>query len=355
MNYLRTKRDGCFQLYENPYWGQYLKKIDDPEAHLEELAEASLKFELKENFPKIPAKLWCKVLNLYFNYANKKGTEVGVEFFRKESDPTQWRCLVPEQEVTGESVYVKDTSKTVDIETGETVSTYPPEGWVFAASSHSHGFLSCTWSSVDIEDEKSKPGLHILVRSIDKTKRTYVLETCIVQQYNRYTVNYNDVIDTEYEGLTDEDLKYHPNVRKCIKEFARILSPFNFNLLKKNNVPFHQTIFDTGNQSVEDEISELASEFEYYSQSTHSNSPIEEKIESVYGELLRSRHYTISKSKIRSVLEKENFNSIGFNKKDISEDDLYDDALSNLEFSLEVLKQYHTYKEIKQLIQKFLL
>lgn len=134
--YLRTKKDGCYQLTENPYWGRFLKKIDDPEAHIDTLGKDAFSFELVDNFPKIPAKLWCKVVKLYFDYATKEGTEVGVEFFRKEEDSTQWRCLVPEQLVTGGSVHTKDTSKAVDIETGEAITSYPPDGWMFSASSH---------------------------------------------------------------------------------------------------------------------------------------------------------------------------------------------------------------------------
>lgn len=201
---------------------------------------------------------------------------------------------------------------------------------------------------MDIEDEKSKPGLHILVRGIDKNKNTYIVETCIVQQYNRYSVDYKDVISTEITGLTNEDIKYHPNVKNYIKKQTFQLAKNNFqpSFSFSNNSSYGNPFKNTG-ANLDTEILELGLEFEYLIASNDIDHTLDEKVDYIYEELLRIKKYTVSKKKIYNVLSKDSATK--------NTDDNYDTALTNLELALYDLQKYHNYKEIKQLIHQFLL
>lgn len=136
---LRTASDGCWEVYDGP-WGKYLRPTFDPEANVE-ISEDHLKnFELKEDIHRIPAELWAKWVKLCFYYVDKvqSSVEVSMRILRSEADSSVYRFLVPRQKVSGASVRVDSFDEAIDIDTGEEITSYPPEGWVPVGSSHSH-------------------------------------------------------------------------------------------------------------------------------------------------------------------------------------------------------------------------
>jgi hypothetical protein len=134
---IRTRKDGCFQVRSNT-WGQFLSPVADPDATADLEKGALERFELHSDIHKIPAELWSRWVQLCFHFAHLKqgDLEVSCRLLRKEDDRSQWRILVPRQEVTGASVRIDSFDESIDIETGELIKTYPPEGWVPAGSSH---------------------------------------------------------------------------------------------------------------------------------------------------------------------------------------------------------------------------
>lgn len=136
---LRTSSDGCFEVYQGA-WGKYIRPCFDPQANVEITKEHLEHFELNDNIHKIPAELWARWVKLCFHYANKveSGVEVSVRILRSEEDFTQYRILVPRQKVSGATVRVDSFEESIDIETGEELTEYPPAGWIAVGSSHSH-------------------------------------------------------------------------------------------------------------------------------------------------------------------------------------------------------------------------
>lgn len=136
---LRTPSDGCYEVYEG-YWGSYLRPCFDPEANAEISKENLKHFELNPNIHKIPSDLWARWVKLCFHFVDKvtSSVEVSVRFLRSAEDPSKYRCLVPKQVVSGASVRVDSFDESIDIETGEKLTQYPPDGWIPVGSSHSH-------------------------------------------------------------------------------------------------------------------------------------------------------------------------------------------------------------------------
>ncbi len=213
---VRTPYNGVYEGIINPAWGGYWAPTKDPLAEIEDIKEIQ-QFELVPNFPKLPKEYWSALVLFYFDVCTKlrgrSNLEASVRFLRNENDPSQWKIVVPRQKVTGASVRVDNFNECIDLVTGEAYNTYPLVGWVSAGSSHSHNTMTCSWSAVDDRYELSDPGMHVLVRSMDLTKRTYVAEATIVQRGVRYPVPAKDVIEMECQA----DLTYHPDVMSYIE------------------------------------------------------------------------------------------------------------------------------------------
>lgn len=213
--FIRTPRNGCFQVRTNA-WGSFLSPIPDPDAHAELDDGALERFELNPDISKIPADLWSRWVQLCFHFAHLKqgDLEVSCRLLRKEDDRSQWRILVPQQEVSGASVRIDTFDASIDIETGELIETYPPAGWVPAGSSHSHNSMPLDkFSSIDDASELGCPGLHIVISHVSVLKNTYVPTASVTANHRRfYLPNAADVIDLTPAGTT-----FHRDVLNVIE------------------------------------------------------------------------------------------------------------------------------------------
>lgn len=213
---LRTYRDGCFAVRENA-WGQYLDRADDPDANAVITDDQLASFELKADLHKIPAELWQRWIQLCFHFCEgefaRSDLEVSVRLLRKDDDRSVWRMLVPHQGVSGGSVHAPDFNNSIDIETGEVVPVYPPDGWTPAGSSHSHNTMHMDrFSSVDDRYELSDPGLHIVISHIDIAKRTYRHTASITAGGRRFYIPSEHVVDA-----TPVDATFNRNVLSNIE------------------------------------------------------------------------------------------------------------------------------------------
>jgi hypothetical protein len=206
---LRTAESGCWEVY-NGTWGSYLRSAFDPDANAV-ITEDHLKhFELNENIHRIPAELWSKWIKLCFHYVDKVEAcvEVSMRILRSQEDPSIYRLLVPKQKVCGASVRVDSFDEAIDLDTGEEITSYPPEGWVPVGSSHSHNTMQAFFSGVDDKYELGDPGIHIVVGSINTKDMKYTIAASVVGSGRRFDVPFDKIIDaTPISGVT-----FHPKV-----------------------------------------------------------------------------------------------------------------------------------------------
>ena len=220
MTLIRTRRNGCFQL-RNSSWGTFLCRIDDPDANAEVSKEQLEGFELAAGIAPIPAALWSRWVKLCFHFCKSNSLEVSIRLLRKEDDPAVWRILVPIQGVSEAFVKVDSFDNSMDIETGEIIPTYPPDGWVPAGSSHSHGQMSLDrFSGTDDASELGDPGLHVLLSHINEKQMSYVLTASVTAGGKRFYVSHETIIDSE----PINDATFHPDVLKQISIGRQSLS-----------------------------------------------------------------------------------------------------------------------------------
>ena len=214
MEILRTRTDGCYQLQSN-YWGTYLSPADDPLADTVITKEQFEGFELSDQVSRLPASLWNRWINLCIEVLRRgnRDLEVSCRLLRNIEDPTQYRIAVPQQEVTGVSVRVDSFDKAIDIETGEVITQWPPEGWRPCGSSHSHNTMAAFFSGTDDKYELGDPGLHIVVGTIDVNSGTYTLEASVTANRRRFIIDPEAVVELD----ADTDDTYHPDVLSAIK------------------------------------------------------------------------------------------------------------------------------------------
>ena len=95
--------------------------VPDPLADVEITDEQFKGFELNTTIAKIPADLWQRWVQLAFTLTerNRNNLEVSCRLLRHEDDRSQWRILIPKQEVSGASVRVESFDHAVDIVSGE--------------------------------------------------------------------------------------------------------------------------------------------------------------------------------------------------------------------------------------------
>lgn len=206
---LRTPSDGCFEVYES-YWGKYIRPCFDPEANVEITKDHLEKFELNPNVHKIQAELWSRWVKLCFHFVDKvkNSVEVSVRILRSEEDPSKYRILVPKQVVSGAAVRVDSFDESIDIETGEVLTQYPPEGWIPVGSSHSHNTMPAFFSGTDDKYELGDPGIHLVVGGIKVQSNTYEIAASVVGSGRRFKVSYKDLIDAS----PVHDVQFHPKV-----------------------------------------------------------------------------------------------------------------------------------------------
>lgn len=212
---IRTTRNGCFQVRSNA-WGSFLAPCPDPDAHADLEKGALDRFELHDDIHKIPAELWQKWIQLCFHFAHLKqgDLEVSCRLLRHEDDRSRWRILVPRQEVSGASVRIDSFDSSVDIETGELIEIYPPQGWVPAGSSHSHNSMPLAkFSSIDDASELGCPGLHVVISHIDTTKHTYVATASVTANHRRFYLESASLVADQ----TPIQTTFHPAVLDVIQ------------------------------------------------------------------------------------------------------------------------------------------
>ena len=206
---IRTAEHGCWEVYNGP-WGSYLRRAFDPEANAEVTQEHLKHFELKEGIHKLPAELWSKWVRLCFHFVDKvtSSVEVSVRILRSEDDPSVYRILVPKQKVSGASVRVDSFDEAIDIDTGEEIYSYPPDGWIPVGSSHSHNTMSAFFSGTDDKYELGDPGIHLVVGSIKVKEMKYSIAASVVGSGRRFIVSYEDLID----ATPIPNAEFHPKV-----------------------------------------------------------------------------------------------------------------------------------------------
>ena len=214
---VRSLRHGAFKV-RNSHWGSYLAPCDDPDGDKDFKPEEAIKeFFVPDSLHRIPGDLWQRWIQLCFYYAPKtKGTslEVGVRLLVSATDPSKYRILVPRQSVSGGSVHATNFDDSVDIETGEAITSYPPDGWIPCGSSHSHGTMGAFFSAVDDGNELGDPGLHITIGRInaDPKVMSYELVASVTADRRRYRLPYEQFVDT-----TPIKATYHPKVLEWVK------------------------------------------------------------------------------------------------------------------------------------------
>lgn len=210
---LRTARNGCWQLKRNS-WGQFLAPTSDPLANVVISEEQLEGFELNEGIAPIPAELWARWVQLCFHFARERNgnLEVSCRLLRKEDDKSQWRIVIPPQEVGGASVRADSFDGAVDIESGEVITQWPPDGWTPCGSSHSHNTMQAFFSGTDDQYELGDPGLHIVVGSIDVRRNTYTHKASITACNRRFLIDLASVAD-----LTPVKATFHPDVLQVVR------------------------------------------------------------------------------------------------------------------------------------------
>jgi hypothetical protein len=200
--------DGCYTI-KNGYWGQTLIPAYDPLGQELE-GKKEEKLVLKEGLPKIPSNLWAAWVHLCFHFVknHSMGTlEVSCRILQNEEDNTQFKIIIPRQEVTAASTRSKNFEDSVDILTGEPIESYPIPGWRSYGSSHSHNTMVASPSSIDDKDELGDPGFHAIVGSINIKDMKYTVYTSITTNKTRYPIPINALIDVEKNEET-----FHPKV-----------------------------------------------------------------------------------------------------------------------------------------------
>jgi hypothetical protein len=203
----RTKRDGVFKLHEC-FFGAYLAHTDDPQANAEIAKDDLKRFVLHPDYSRIPAELWSAWIKLCFEICGKTTAEVSIRLLQRIGDRTQWRAVVPLQVVSGAAVRTGNFSDSIDLITGEVLTSYPPEGWMAVGSSHSHSTMEAFFSGTDDQYELNDPGVHIVVGRISIAANTYHPLASITNQKRRFILPFGDIIDvTPITGAT-----FHPDV-----------------------------------------------------------------------------------------------------------------------------------------------
>ena len=214
MEVLRTAASGCYRLKTNA-WGTYLAPTIDPLADTVITDEQIEGFEINPDVNKIPDKLWQRWISLCVEMTKRdaRNLEVSCRLLRSETDPSVYRIAVPEQSVTVASVRVDSFDKAIDIETGEVILQWPPEGWRPCGSSHSHNTMDSFFSGTDDAYELGDPGLHIVVGNINAQTGSHTLKASVTANKRRFLIEPDSVLGPEDPSVTT----YHPSVIDVIK------------------------------------------------------------------------------------------------------------------------------------------
>lgn len=234
-----TEKTGIYNLKEANFLGKYYEEetrevstdflIKDLQMYSSgKVSSIESFFQLNPDIPKIDNSNWAAFVDLCFhyvktgqktsNYLNRKFTidlslEVRCQIWidvKKDS----YVFVVPEQTVTSASASTVG-KKGCNLLTGEFVSL-PLEGdYIYIGQVHSHNTMPlASFSSIDDQDELSRPGLYFLVHSINQNKATYGITASVVWNHTRYYVEWKNLI----EDSSKNETKFHANCLSIIKE-----------------------------------------------------------------------------------------------------------------------------------------
>lgn len=219
---LRTARNGTFEVYKGA-WGNYLRPCPDPDANVEITKEHLKHFEMREDVHRIPADLWARWIKLCFYYVDKVPltVEVSIRFLRNATNPSEYRAVVPKQQVSAASVRADNFDDCCDLVTGEEFTSYPPEGWIPVGSSHSHNTMNAFFSGIDDKYELDDPGIHLTVGKIDTKNMRYEIAASVVGSKRRFIVPFDKIID----ATPTPGINFHENVLKYVTHSAPTYRP----------------------------------------------------------------------------------------------------------------------------------
>lgn len=221
---VRTPEHGAYGADHFPGFGTVLRPVKDPEG-VEITKEMANTIRLDPSFPRIPPSLANRISDLYIEMLNRGAgknsrfvdsqKEVSVVLLRDVETLSKWRVLVPTQVVGGASVNADYEKPLCDIETGETITSFPPDGWAVAGTSHSHNTMGAFFSSTDDRNELPQPGLHFVCgafRHVEGGGWNFDVAASMVYHGKRY------------ESVIGEDGKPRKMVWTDIVDFTRIES-----------------------------------------------------------------------------------------------------------------------------------
>ena len=221
---VRTPESGAWGADHFPGFGTVLRPVKDPEG-VEITKEMANTIRLDPSFPRIPPSLANRISDLYIEMLNRGAgknsrfvdsqKEVSVVLLRDVETLSKWRVLVPTQVVGGASVNADYEKPLCDIETGETITSFPPDGWAVAGTSHSHNTMGAFFSGTDDRNELPQPGLHFVCGAFRKAENggwNFDVAASMVYHGKRY------------ESVIGEDGKPRKMVWTDIVDFTRIES-----------------------------------------------------------------------------------------------------------------------------------
>jgi hypothetical protein len=164
-------------------------------------------------YPSIPISLLNAAIHFFrfvYNSSDKDiaKSESCVLFYLDKETGSQWKGVVPKQEVSPASVnYTTPTPE--DCEQFKEINDY-----FLAGSIHSHASMSAGFSGVDDKDDLDFDGIHIVVGHIDKSVPEFAIRIMVSKQ--EYTLPFEQLIGTDEK--TPIDLKEFEKQIHLVKE-----------------------------------------------------------------------------------------------------------------------------------------
>jgi hypothetical protein len=329
--------DGYYRMLQSAAWGRYLTSVENPDGVvLSDYEKNGIK--LIDDFPKLPADLWSRWVALCFymcpNTKSKMAStfhdrqlEVQVCLLRDAETKTKWKIVVPKQIVSGVSVKA-ELAENIDIATGERYTQFPPQGWLYAGTSHSHNTMGAFFSSTDNKSEISCPGFHAVIGNIDHEKKQYTYASSIVLRKMRKNIELDEVVD-----VTAMEKEFHADVL----EYIDTVVSANKKLYEKEQKPTKDDgkplmpwaelegftggagdFFSDGKEEVDiDEIDDL-DDLDYFDLDEDKHFPYHEEVSSLVDSVL-SQGYTVTDLLLSLRKAKEEFDT--FSSTAITSDD----------------------------------
>ena len=151
----------------------------------------------KMNYPRVPRVLLEQVAAFFQRMDDDWFGEAAVILLHNPQTD-EMKLLIPDQECSMGSVHY-------------TIPNNIEPGWRMIGDIHSHVRMSAFASGVDVHDEVSRPGLHIVIGEIDKEPPDFHAE--VVVDGMRFKANIEDVIE-DYVARTSFPEEWMQKVKK---------------------------------------------------------------------------------------------------------------------------------------------